>query len=237
MTWKDIKKFLYDWYRTSVAPEVKSLSRYPYAKEIVVAVVIVAVAAIIFWSYRSYHSHQESSAQIDFAHALESYQAAQRGGAVTWPQLEILLQSGYEQHKKSSFAPYFLVYQSEAQIKQHKLSEAAGTLEKVLSLMPKDSPLLNLYKTKLALIEMDLPEKQQAAVEKLHALAYDKENHFNDYALYYLGLFTENQGQKEEAQKIWKELAESQHNEHRLAQSPWVLLAKEKLMPCGEVKE
>jgi len=130
------------------------------------------------------------------------------------------------------------LYEPEAQVKQNKLLEAAATLEKVITLLPKDSPLANLYQTKLALIEMDLPEpaKQQAAVEKLHALAYDKENHFNDYALYYLGLFTENKGNTEEAQKIWKELVESQRNEQRLAQSPWVMLAKEKLAPCSEVK-
>lgn len=236
MTWNELKKIVYDWYRHTVAPEVKSLSKYPYVKEIGAAVIIVAIAAIIFWSYRSYHSHEEGSAQIDFAHALESYQAALRGGGVTWSQLEVLLQTGYETHKKSNFAPYFLLYESEAQINQDKFSEAAATLEKVITLLPKDSPLLNLYKTKLALIEMDIsePAKQQAAFEQLRSIAYDKENHFNDYALYYLGLFTENKGQKEEAQKIWKELVESQRHEQRLAQSPWVLLAKEKLVPCEQ---
>lgn len=236
MALNDIKKVIRDWYRHSVAPEVKSLTAYPYVKEFMAAAAIVLVAAIIFWGYRSYHARQEGSAQIDFAHALESYQAALRGGAISWSQLEILLQSGYAQHKNSAFAPYFLLYESEAQLKQNKMPEAAATLEKVVSLLSKDSPLLTLYKTKLALIEMDLPEasRQQAALEQLRALAYDKENKFNDYALYYLGLFIENQGQKEEAQKIWKELVESQRNEQRLAQSPWVMLAKDKLVPCGE---
>lgn len=241
MALKDIKKVIHDWYKHSVAPEVKSLTAYPYVKEFVAVSAIVVVAAVIFWGYRSYNARQEGSAQIDFAHALESYQAALGGGAISWAQLEILLHTGYEQHKRSTFAPYFLVYESEAQLKQNKSSEAAATLEKVVSLLPQTSPLSTLYKTKLALIEMDLPEaaRQQSALEKLRVLAYDKENKFNDYALYYLGLFTESKGNQEEAQKIWKELVESQRNEQRLAQSPWVMLAKDKLITCGdgELKE
>lgn len=239
MAWKEIKRTFVDLYHATIAPQKKSITSYSYVKEIAGATVIVLVVVAAFWGYRSYNSHQEESAQIELAKVIQSYQEALQRGAIAWPQVEILVQTSYEQYKQSRVAPYFLVYQAEVQIQQNKLKEAIATLENAIAAFPKDSPFINLYKTKLALMRLDEAAAQgaQLNLDELSGLAYDKANAYNDYASYYLGLFTWNKGNKEEAQKIWKELVESQRHEQRLAQSPWVELAKEKLAQSGDIKE
>ena len=76
-------------------------------------------------------------------------------------------------------------------LQQGKIADACAIFESVIAALPKDSPVLPLYKTKRALMKLDMPEaaKQAEGLEELRQLAADKTNKNSDVAQYYLGLY------------------------------------------------
>jgi hypothetical protein len=114
--------------------------------------------------------------------------------------------------------------------KQAKGAQAIEAIGTVVASLPKESPVMPLYKTKLALMKIDMQDDALRAqgVDELRKLALDKDNKNNDVAQYYLGLYHWTRNELTEALDIWKNLVASQASE-KLAASPWASLAQEKL--------
>ncbi len=230
MAFRDIQRIVREWYQVSVKSQFESARGYSSAKEISLGIMGALVLVGVVWGYRYYTNQKETAAQIAFAEGMQIYQEAMQGKSDAWPQVEMKCTTDYDRYKNSAVAPYFLVIKAEALAQQGKIAQACEMLSDVLAAMPKDSPVLSLYKTKRALMKLDLPDaaNQTQGLEELRQLATDKENKSNDVAQYYLGLYYWARNDLATAVNIWKELVASQSSE-RLAISPWASLAQEKL--------
>lgn len=236
MSFADVRKSIVTWWHTTISPMTETVGAQKNMRELMITVIVGLVIVGSFWGYRYYTAHQEGAAQIALAQGIQAYNEAARGGSIRFPQVELLLQNGYEQHKKSSLAGYFLVYKADTQVKLGKLFEAVTSMAAALELLPKDSPFTNVYQLKFALMRMDLPDEvaQRAGLESLRTLAYDKANINNDAALYYLGLHAWDANDRDKAVTIWKELVAGAQSKERLGDSPWAQLAQEKLAAAGQ---
>jgi hypothetical protein len=78
------------------------------------------------------------------------------------------------------------------------------------------------------LLDTDDSSMQERGKSALLSLMQDEDNRYKDIAFYYLGRFYFVNDQLDSAQKIWKELVDSQHME-QAAYSPWASLAQQKL--------
>lgn len=230
MAFRDIQRIVSEWYQMNVQPQVESARSYSYFKELAFGVLGALVLVGGVWVYRYYSNQKETAAQVAFAESMQIYHEAMQGKSDIWAHVEMKCTTDYDRYKKSSVAPYFLVIKADALAQQGKMADACGIYESVISALPKDSPVLPLYKTKRALMRLDMPEAtvQSQALEELRQLANDKTNKNNDVAQYYLGLYYWARNDLATALNIWKDLVVSQASE-RLASSPWAGLAQEKL--------
>ncbi|MCX5922170.1 MAG: hypothetical protein NTX86_02485 [Candidatus Dependentiae bacterium] len=210
---------------------VVNVGGFRYTKELVIGAVILLTLTGVYFGYRFYNNSQEHYAHRLFAQNLEEYERVmQEGKAEDWASMETLFKLGYDQYSKSSLAPYFLIYQAESLEKQGKQG-SLDLLDKAVNLMSSSSPLLFVYKTKLALMRLDASDMatHKIGVEDLKVLAADTKNPNNDVAAYYLGLFYWTHDNVVKAQEAWKPLFELQKTTNNLGQSPWAALAQEKL--------
>jgi hypothetical protein len=230
MAFRDIQRIVSEWYQINVQPSIESTRSSGNFKEIVAGVVgaLVIVGGVL--GYRYYANQKETGAQIAFAESIQIYHEAMQGRSDVWPHVEMKCATDYERYKSSSIAPYFLVIKADALAQQGKIADACVILDGVIAALPKDSPILFLYKTKLALMKIDMPEaeKQTEGLEELRKLGADKTNINNDVAQYYLGLYYWSRNELVTALNIWKDLVASQAAE-KLAYNPWAGLAQEKL--------
>lgn len=230
MAFRDIQRIVSEWYQINVKSSFETTRSTSYFREIVIGVggALIIVGGV--WGYKYYTNKREAGAQIAFAENIQIYHEALQGKSDVWPHVEMKCETDYERYKSSSLAPYFLVLKADALVHQGKIVEACGILDTVIVSLPKDSPVLALYKTKRALMKIDTPEtaKQTEGLEELRQLGADKTNLNNDVAQYYLGLYYWSHDDLTKALDIWKELVASQAAE-KLAASPWASLAQEKL--------
>jgi hypothetical protein len=230
MAFKDIQRIVHGWYQIGVKPQIDSMRDYSYAKEIALGIAGALVLVAGVWGYRSYIHRKESAAQVAFAENMTLYREAMQGKADIWPQVEQKSSTDYEHYKHSSMAPYLLMIKADSLAKQAKGAQAIEAIGTVVASLPKESPVMPLYKTKLALMKIDMQDDALRAqgVDELRKLALDKDNKNNDVAQYYLGLYHWTRNELTEALDIWKNLVASQASE-KLAASPWASLAQEKL--------
>jgi hypothetical protein len=225
------KDLFYSWYETGyelVLGERKK-QQVLYIKIALFSIALLIVAAKAFFLYHWYVEYREQSAQKMLAQSLkEYYKAAKTNSVEDWDAVAALCKVGYEQHANSYIAPYFLAYQAEALIQQHKLKDALPVLEQVFLIMSEKSPLFFLFKLKYALVHLDIPQYTQTGLQELIELARNEKNPYHDTALFYLGNYYWVQDQMQEAKKVWQELIDTHWQQH-MNPSPWVGLVQEKL--------
>ena len=92
------------------------------------------------------------------------------------------------------------------------------------------SPILPLYQTEQALIQLDMPNDdiRNRGLQSLKTLASDQTNIYRDTAQFYLGRYYWAIDDIESAQNIWQQLIDEQHDE-KMAPSPWVQFIQDKL--------
>lgn len=183
-----------------------------------------------YLGYRWYVSNRERAAQALFATYEQDYfLASGAGSSEEWKRVSSLFEHGYSAHSNSNLAPYFLLFQADAQLKQGDTALALQTLDSAIQLASA-SPLVSLMKMKRALITLDSADEavRQQGLDLLIELARNKESRFNDAALFYLGRYYWEINKPEEAQKAWQELVDAQIIE-KGSPSPWVHEAKTRL--------
>ena len=192
---------------------------------LIAAVVLVALAGGGFYGYRWYRSSQEEVAQRIFSQNVQEYErVAQEGKKEDWASVEMLFKIGYGQYSHSAFAPFFLLYQAEAMIKQDKNDQAREVLAKAVDAMSSSSDLYPLFKIKGALMTMD--SNAPEAVAQLKALATDSSSHFSDAAAYYLGQYYWINNDEKQARQVWQKMIDATKTDKKLGQSPWASLAQ-----------
>lgn len=225
------KELFYSWYATTyefIFGE-RNKKHTLYIKIVLFTVVLFVVAGKVFFLHRWYVGYREQGAQKTLAQSLkEYYKAAQTGSPEDWGAVEALFKLGYEQHANSYIAPYFLAYQADALIYQHKLYDALPVLEQMLALLPEKSPLFFLFKIKYAQVHIDIPQYTQTGLQELTELARNDKNPHRDTALFYLGNYYWVHDQTQEAKKVWQELVDSQWQQ-QMSPSPWIQDVQSKL--------
>lgn len=184
-----------------------------------------------FYFYRSSVIKQEEAAYAVLSDCLAEYDQA-ASGASEWKDVSAMCQSGYEKYGNTKVAPYILDIQVDALLAQDKKEEAMEILSMMLSKVGNHSPLYSLYKLKLGLLKTDIADDaiKTAGIQDLEQLAADTHNQYRDVAQFYLGNFYREQGQKDKAVTVWKELVAMNENlADKQSTSPWAAMAQEKL--------
>ena len=195
---------------------------FKYGKQLALAVGLLAVSSAAFFGHRWYVGYRERAAQKQFAYYLAEVARAHKADtSYAWQQAGSLFKVGYDQNKSSYLAPYFLVYQAHSLFKEGKHEQAIDVLDSAIGQMSA-SPLINLYKTKRALMLLDIADAQSQGrgVQELEELGNDASNIYADVALFYLGRYYWVQDNVDEAKVVWQKLVDSQQVE-KIAPSPW----------------
>lgn len=218
---KSIEEFFYE-YGFNIAR---------YIRSIMIAILAILVVGGGYMGYRWYAVSKEQHAHQAIADYMRDYQSAMNLNTLAeWQRVDGLLSLGYTHHKKTQIAPFFLMLRAEALLRQHNLIEAIAVLEQAVNALPLQAPMRPLFITKRALVLLDHPEEamQKEGLQELIKLARDKDNHYNDVALFYLGRYYWAQNNMQDAQKVWQELVDNSVMEQAYP-SPWVKEAKNAL--------
>jgi hypothetical protein len=202
-------------------------AKFAYWKQVGIACGIVVILATGLVVYRWYTIQREKDAQKIFAECLDQQERAESGdGAVAWSMMVDMWKSGYEQHKNSNLAPYFLAYAADACVKDGKMQEALQLFQVACDSMPKKSPLYGLYSVKRALMDGAVNGNKQGMIDQLQRLAEDTGNKQRDQALYYLGLSYWVDNDLNNATQAWQQLME--FSSHSDSPSPWAQFIEDK---------
>ncbi len=222
------------WYRTNVAVFWhKYSSRVTNIASLALFGLLVTVGMVTM--YRYYMSKRLAKAQVSFAEIMHEYQSALHGNDKEWTDVRLKSASSYDADQKGTMAPYLLMLEADALVHDGKLELACDRIDNALTAIPKNSPIYPIYKTKRALIKLDIGNaaSKQQGLDELSVLAYDVDNKNRDYAQYFLGLYHWSHQDIASAIRVWRELLTAQKQE-RLSDSPWARLAREKLAQVTE---
>jgi len=230
-----VKNSIKKWYSVVVEPFYRdtkeSVQSYRYSRHVSIVLLFAAIAVSAFWGYRWWHRQREEGAQKALSEGIYAYQEALQGkDDFAWGNVAMLFNVGHEQHSSSSLAPFFIMFNADALLRQGNRAEAIVKFEEAIKTLPKDSAFLNLYKTKLALVRLDdeTSDISEQGLKELNELANNAENSNRDMALYYVGLYYWSQNNIDDAKVVWQKLVDTFKDE-KIGASPWVGHAREKL--------
>ncbi len=230
---KDVLRYIGKEIKHELWPEKTPTAQYSRYWTIGFAVVIVVGGG--WYLYRG-HLRSKNEAAFGFLSEYVQEYGARRSEKVDWSEVAQSFSSEADRYSRTAAAPYFLVYEAEQLLRQGKKEEALAKMQAVVAALPAQSPLVQLYKTKCALMQLDLTAQRDAGLSLLTDLAHDQTNAYRDVAAYQLGLYYWIANDTAQAKTVWQELIDSQTSEKELnpvqdalAQSPWVALAQEKL--------
>lgn len=199
-----------------------------YRTHLIAGALIVSAltGAGIYW-YLSSISREENAQRVLSELLTEVDRAYQT--PELWMELEIDAKTAWRQYKKSRFAPYFLLIQSEALVQQQKNEEALELLDVLLKDIGNKSPFYYLYKIKAATMRLASADEEQhkQGLKDLEDVAQDTHNTLKDQVMYALASYYQAHDKEEQARQWWERLAQmSDKAMEREKVSPWVRLAR-----------
>jgi len=220
-----------EWYQQVIKPYLEdaqsSIKSSKYTWPLTILLLVAAGGIVGYRGYSWWIRQREQTAQKAFSECLGEYHQALYGQGGSWSNVAMLFNIGYENNSSSKLAPYFLVFYADALLRQGKKDEGLIKFDEAIKMIPADSPLLYLYKTKQALVQLDSEEKE-TGLAVLKELAVDEKNIYRDEAMYYHGLYYWDADNMHEAKTIWQQLAD-EFKQEKYGASPWASLAKDKL--------
>lgn len=210
-------------------------THFRYTRELLIGVGLCVVMSVSYVGYRWFALSRDQTAQKAFSEYVQDYQMAlKENNQQEWDRVAALFEYGRNQYRSSSLSPYFLVMQSDIQLRQGKQTEAIETINQAL-LEISDSKMITMLKIKQALIQLDSPAEaiQQAGVQNLISLARDVNAEYQDMALFYLGRYYWAHNEIDEAKKMWQELVDGQWLD-KANQSSWVQEARAALQQLSK---
>lgn len=217
------------FYYTMLGDKTAQKNSFNYSRELIIATGMLILGFIGFYGYRTYRTYQEQAAQKVLSECIHEYEKAIIDSSLL-PNAELVFKVGYETHKSSKLAPYFLAYRADIVHKQDKKEEAFTLMNELLSIMPQSAILYTSYAIKRALMRMELADETQrkTGLEELQTIANNTNNDQRDEALYYIGLYHWSKDELAQAKLAWTDLIQLKKGD-RAEQSPWAVVVQEKL--------
>lgn len=147
-----------------------------------------------------------------------------------WTQVASLCAEGYDRFKRTTLAPFFLVYQAEALLNLKKHDEALPLLAQAQAQM-RSQPLKDFMSVKVALVSMDCSAQavQQEGFLQLKRLAESTDHAAHEYALYSLGLYFWDNKEFAQAKNYWQQMLVKYSQNDARSGGAYTELVKEKL--------
>lgn len=183
-----------------------------------------------YFGFTLYIDSREQQAHKFFADSMDYYGKMLQEKDQNWKDVADSFSIGYESNSSSYLAPYFLLMQADALLRDNRFDDGVMVMEKGLASLDKGSPLYFLYTTKMALIYCDASDSTvaQKGLDELVALAHNEGNIHREVAQYYAGYYYFAHKDTQRAAEEWKPLVELQKLDS-IAVSPWAQKASEQL--------
>jgi len=218
-------------FRSFIYAVTDFFSQKEHIRSIALAALVIACGIGGYFGYRWYDSRKQAEAQYSFGMLLDQFNTAFEKQDTDFAMLAQDFGAGYETHKNTAIAPYFLSFQADALLQAGNKKEALQVMDKAVTAHTSATPLLNLMKTKRALLALDANDdeaRQQQGLNELEKLGQDTTNMYRDYALYHLGMYHWIHENSNAARLAWQELVDIQDT-GMFSASPWASLVAEKL--------
>jgi tetratricopeptide (TPR) repeat protein len=173
-----------------------------------------------------YVARKGTAAQQLMSDCMDEYRKAQVSKDSLWGEVELASTLAHTQAAGSALEPYFVIMQAQAYGAQGHTAKALEHMERALAELPVDSVYRSYFTVTQALIKLYAADYAQEGLAQLQQLAADERNWFADIAAYHVGEWYWMHDKLPEAKQAWQQLVDQQ----ALADSPWVALAKQKLM-------
>ncbi len=175
-----------------------------------VAIAVVFLLMGSWYAYRSHSRSYEQKAQLTFSTGLEALARAksEKTNVQLWTTAESLFLEGYDSYKRSSYAPYFLLFAADIANEQGNIEKSIEYIERAAALIPKQAPLSLPMQIRLALQRIDAKDEvvREQGLAQLQAFAADEKNPYRAMALYFDGLRSFESGDRESAERVWQPL-------------------------------
>jgi len=194
---------------------------------IIIGAIALGAAVASFFVYRYITVRNTQRAQGVFSESMEAFTKMSQAASSNrnWKEVAEAFDEAFKRYPRTSFSPAMLAYKATALAFDNQITEAIEVMQSAVNSLKESSPLYYPYRTKLALLKYDSPDKsvQDAGNKELEELAANRQNPVQDWAQYYYGYFAFISGNKAQARTVWNELI-SQH-----AKSPWAEEARNQL--------
>ena len=166
-------------YITIGSQYLKSCLDSKKVRRALLVLVIVGVGCGGFYINRYFKNSRQTDAIVAFNEAMQTYMTAlvtdldfsKKGEKAAWDEVELAFGTAYDQHQKSEFAPFFLIYKAQSLAGQEKYQEAADLVGQALTGLSANSPFYDLYAIMQAALLID--GGNSAGIEQLKKLASD----------------------------------------------------------------
>ena len=187
---------------------------YKWVRSVIVVGLVVSATVGGYYWYHNFTFKRQGGAVAAFDQATQIYYKAiaaelgvgDKDTEASWSEVEMVFDTAFQEHKNSSFAPYFLIYQAQALANQKKYDLAAKAAGQALSQLNQSSPFYDLYQILHASILLD--SGNQAGVLELQSVI-GRNGAYQQMAQYYLAQYHLSLGETEIATKLFREIAES----------------------------
>lgn len=159
-----------------------------------------------------------------------SEQAQFHSATEKWTQIASLCADAHDRFKRTTLAPFFLVYQAEALLNLKKHDEALPLLQQAQAQM-RSQPLKDFMNVKVALVGMDCSAQalQQEGFLQLKRLAENADHTAHEFALYNLGLYFWNNKEFAQAKNYWQQMLVKYAQNDARSGGAYTELVKQKL--------
>jgi len=193
-----------------------------YKQVLIVAMTGAIVLGFVALGYVYYKNKVRANAYKEFMSAMLYYDGVVQGKKVNsnypgikqfmsendkWTQSEQVFKQAYQNYKNTELAPVFMAFQAEALLNLGKIDDAVKVLKNVIDSVDSQE-IKDLYKVKVALINMDSKDEkiQGEALIHLIAVANNDSSAASEIALYQAGSYFWSQKKYNEAKDYWQRL-------------------------------
>jgi predicted negative regulator of RcsB-dependent stress response len=226
MMQETLQGMMRDWWR--------DIKNDKYTLSFLAALLFVLLAVGGWKAKQWYVASQEGAAQLVFSEALDEYDrvlyAIKKGTAEKqqWDDAAFGFKTVEDKGKGTTYAVYSQAFQADVQARQGNFDQALNLLGQAIAQMGDKSPGYYLFKTKMALLQLDAGKTEQALGD-LQQLADDQDNPNNDTAAFFLGYYYWAKDKFNLAKKAWDRFDKSKQPTNSEKISPWAQIAQVKL--------